>query len=260
MSRRRSRSFSASSSRCAGDLFIRPVSAWDRPPSIPPSRPRSVPLRGLLHHLPAVLSATAGGAQRVRKIFFFGQVAEGGSSVSMTSGSKAGCIVRWAADGQTGRMGIRRRSGKLQAGLTVVANTATALGAVSPSDAKLIPAHLRDRRGVRALCVGQNLFVKGHFVVIAGRAEKARPALIAAGNALHGLVIQLCDKLKFCGKAGTSYLSWLRPLFTASRSFFCFFGPLQMASADSNKYKTDSLLDRRTADPYTYCFVFAMKA
>ena len=59
-----------------------------------------------------------------------------------------------------------------------------------------IPPHgvrpqLKRRAGgrVRALGVDQNLIIKGTFVVIAGRAEKACPALIAAGDALHSLVI-----------------------------------------------------------------------
>jgi hypothetical protein len=33
------------------------------------------------------------------------------------------------------------------------------------------------------------LIIKGTFVIVAGGAEKARPALIAACNALHSLVI-----------------------------------------------------------------------
>ena len=86
--------------------------------------------------------------------------------------------------------------------------------AVYPAAKLTIPAlHLKDRRGVRALGVDQNLIIEGAFVIVAGRAEKARPALIAAGDALHSLVIQLCDKLKF-GWQGSHLLSLrLRPLF-----------------------------------------------
>ena len=75
--------------------------------------------------------------------------------------------------------------------LPVIAKYGDALGPTIHPAAKLtVPAlHLKDRRGVRALSVDQNLIIKGTFVVIAGRAEKARPALIAAGDALHSLVI-----------------------------------------------------------------------
>ena len=75
--------------------------------------------------------------------------------------------------------------------MTVITKYGNALGPTVDPAAKLtVPTlHLKDRRGVRALGVDQNLIIEGAFVVIAGRAEKARPALIAAGDALHGLVI-----------------------------------------------------------------------
>ena len=158
----------------------------------------------------------AGGAHRVRKIFFFGQVAEGGlqrfddlrlkGRVHRPDGQRTG---------KAGRMGVRNIKIELQAVLTIITKYGNALGSTVDPAAKLtIPAlHLKDRRGVRALSVDQNLIIEGAFVVIAGRAEKARPALIAAGNALHSLVIQLCDKLKF-GWQGSHLLSLrLRPLF-----------------------------------------------
>ena len=75
--------------------------------------------------------------------------------------------------------------------MPVIAKYGDALGpAIDPAAKLTVPAlHLKDRRGVRALGVDQNLIIEGAFVIVAGRAEKARPALIAAGDALHGLVI-----------------------------------------------------------------------
>ena len=88
-------------------------------------------------------------------------------------------------------MGIGNIKIELQTVLAVITKYGDALGPTIHPAAKLtIPAlHLKDRRGVRALSVDQKLLIKGTFVVIAGRAEKARPALIAAGDALHSLVI-----------------------------------------------------------------------
>ena len=134
----------------------------------------------------------AGGAHGVRKIFFFGQVAEGGlqrfddlrlkGRVHRPDGQRTG---------KTGRMGVGNIKIELQAVLPVIAKYGDALGPTIDPAAKLtVPAlHLKDRRGVWALGVDQNLIIKGAFVVIAGRAEKACPALIAAGDALHSLVI-----------------------------------------------------------------------
>ena len=134
----------------------------------------------------------AGGAHGVREIFFFGKVAEGGlqrfddlrlkGRVHRPDGQRTG---------KTGRMGIRHVEVELQTVLPVITKYGNTLGpAIHPAAKLTIPAlHLKDRRGVRALSVDQKLLIKGTFVVIAGRAEKACPALIAAGDALHGLVI-----------------------------------------------------------------------
>ena len=134
----------------------------------------------------------AGGAHRVRKIFFFGQVAEGGLQRFDDLRLK-GWVHRpdGQRTGKTGRMGVRHVEVELQAVLPVITKYGNALGSTVDPAAKLtIPAlHLKDRRGVRALGVDQNLIIKGTFVIVAGGAEKARPALIAACNALHSLVI-----------------------------------------------------------------------
>ena len=134
----------------------------------------------------------AGGAHRIRQIFFFGKVAKGGLQRFNDLRFK-GRVHRpdgqWT--GKTGRMGVRHVEVELQAVLAVITKYGNALGSTVDPAAKLtIPAlHLKDRRGVRALGVDQKLLIEWAFVVIAGRAEKARPALIAAGDALHSLVI-----------------------------------------------------------------------
>ena len=152
----------------------------------------------------------AGRAHRVRQIFFFGQVAEGGLQRFDDLRLK-GRVHRpdgqWT--GKAGRMGIGHIKIELQTVLPVITKYGNALGPTVDPAAKLtVPSlHLKDRRGVRALCVDQNLIIEGAFVVIAGGAEKARPALIAAGDALHSLIVQLGDELKFGRQVGTSYLS-----------------------------------------------------
>ena len=134
----------------------------------------------------------AGGAHGVRKIFFFGKVAEGGLQRFDDLRLK-GWVHRpdGQRTGKTGRMGVRHVEVELQAVLAVITKYGNALGSTVDPAAKLtIPAlHLKDRRGVRALGVDQDLIIEGAFVIVAGRAEKARPALIAAGDALHSLVI-----------------------------------------------------------------------
>ena len=166
----------------------------------------------------------AGRAHRVRQISFFGKVAEGGLQ-RFDDFRLKGRVHRpdgqWA--GKAGRMGIGHIEIEFQAVLPVITKYGNALGSTIDPAAKLtVPSlHLKDRRGVRALCVDQNLIIEGAFVVIAGRAEKARPALIAAGDALHSLIVQLGDELKFGRQVGTSYLSGSAHFFTVSRSFFC---------------------------------------
>ena len=134
----------------------------------------------------------AGGAHRVRQIFFFGQVAEGGLQRFDDLRLK-GRVHRpdgqWT--GKAGRMGIGNIKIELQTVLPVITKYGDALGPTIDPAAKLtVPSlHLKDRRGVRALGVDQKLLIKEAFVIVAGGAEKARPALIAAGDALHGLVI-----------------------------------------------------------------------
>ena len=134
----------------------------------------------------------AGGAHGVRKIFFFGQVAKGGLQRFNDLRLK-GRVHRpdGQRTGKAGRMGVRNIKIESQAVLTVITKYSDALGSTVDPAAKLtVPAlHLKDCGGIRALGVNQNLIIEGAFVIVAGRAEKARPALIAAGDALHSLVI-----------------------------------------------------------------------
>ncbi|MCQ5309055.1 hypothetical protein [Flavonifractor plautii] len=134
----------------------------------------------------------AGGAHRVRQIFFFGKVAEGGLQRfdDLRFKGRLHCPDRQRT-GKTGRMGVRNIKIELQAVLPVITKYSDALGSTVDPAAKLtVPAfHFQNGGCIRALGVDQNLIIKGAFVVIAGRAEKARPALIAAGDALHSLVI-----------------------------------------------------------------------
>ena len=166
----------------------------------------------------------AGGQYSIRQIVLFGQCAEGGLQRFDDLRFK-GLVHRpdRQRTGKTGRMGIRHVEVELQTVLPVITKYGNALGpAIDPAAKLTIPAlHLKDRRGVRALGVDQNLIIEGAFVIVAGRAEKARPAFVAAGNASHGLVVQFGDELKFGRHGNTSYLSGSARFFAASRSFFC---------------------------------------
>ena len=96
-------------------------------------------------------------------------------------------------------MGIRHIEIELQAVPSIVTEYGDALSpAIDPAAKLPVPAlHLQNRRSVRTLGVDEDLLIERAFVVVTGRAEKARPALIAAGDALHGLVILLNYQLKF---------------------------------------------------------------
>ena len=166
----------------------------------------------------------AGGAHGVRQIFFFGQVAEGG--LQRFDDLRLKDRVHRPDRQRTGKPGfvrIRHIEVELQQMLSIVTEHGNAFRtAIDPAAKLTVPSlHLKDCGGVRALGIDQDLLIKRAFVVIAGRTEKACPALIATGDALHSLVIKLCDKLKFSRQVGTSYLSGSVRFFTWSRSLFC---------------------------------------
>ena len=106
-------------------------------------------------------------------------------------------------------MGIGYIKIELQTVLTVIAENSDTFGpAIHPTAKPIVPPfHFEDCGGVRALGINQNLLVKGAFVVIAGSAQEACPAFVTAGDAPHGMVIQLRNKLKFGRQMDTSYLS-----------------------------------------------------
>jgi len=134
----------------------------------------------------------AGGAHRFRKAPFFGQVPEGSFQRLNDSRFKGRLHgPNRKRTGKAGGMGVRNIKIELQAILPIISEHGDAFRTAVDPAAKLIvpPFHFEDCGGVRALGVDQNLLVKGALVVIAGRAEEARPALIAAGDALHSLVI-----------------------------------------------------------------------
>ena len=134
----------------------------------------------------------AGRAHGVRQIFFFGQVAEGSFQRFDDSRFKGRlhCPDRQRT-GKPGFVRIRHIEVEFQQVLSIVTEHGNAFcTAIDPAAKLPVPAfHFQNGGCVRALGVDQNLIIKGAFVVIAGRAEKARPALIAAGDALHSLVI-----------------------------------------------------------------------
>ena len=166
----------------------------------------------------------AGGAYRIDEIFFFGQVAKG-SFQRFNDFRRKGRVHR--PDGQragkSGRMGVRNVKIELQAVLPIISEHRNALGpSVDPAAKLPIPAlHFKDSGSVWALGVDQDLLVKGAFIVIAGGTEETRPVLVAAGDAPHGLIVQLCDELKLGGQVGTSYLSGSVLFFAGSQSLFC---------------------------------------
>ena len=166
----------------------------------------------------------AGGAHRIHKIIFFGKVAKGGFQRfnDLRRKRRVHRPDRQRA-GEAGRMSVRNVKIELQTVLPIIPEYRNALGpSVDPAAKLPVPAlHFKDSGSVRALGVDQDLLVKGAFIVIAGGTEKSCPALVAASDAPHGLIIQLCDELKLGGQLGTSYLSGSVLFFAGSQSLFC---------------------------------------
>ncbi|MDD5907501.1 MAG: hypothetical protein PUD76_04000 [Clostridia bacterium] len=149
----------------------------------------------------------AGGSHRVGQCSFLGKVAKGVFQRFYDCRFKGRVHF---PDGQrtekAGFMGVRHIEVELQDILPVIPKHSDALGSTVYPAAKLpVPAvHFKHRRSIRALGIDQDLLVKGAFVVVTGGTEKACPALIAGGNTFQRMVIQLGDKLKFCGQGNTS--------------------------------------------------------
>ena len=159
----------------------------------------------------------AGGAHGVHKIFFFSQVTEGGFQRFNDFRLKSWLHRpnrQWA--GKAGRVGVRNIKIELQTVLPIIAENRDALcTAIHPAAKLPIPSlHFKNRSGIRALGINQDLFIKWAFVIIAGSTQKTCPAFIAASDILHGLVIQLCDELKFRRQVFSPSFAWYekRPL------------------------------------------------
>ena len=152
----------------------------------------------VVHH-----GVAAGGAYRIDEIFFFSQAAKGGFQRFNDFRHKRRVHRpdgQWA--GKAGRIGIRNVKIEPQTVSPIIPEYRNAFcPSVHPAAKLPVPTlHFKDSGSVRALGVDQDLLVKGAFVVIAGGTEKACPALVAAGDAPHGLIVQLCDELKLGGQ------------------------------------------------------------
>ena len=155
----------------------------------------------------------AGGTHRIGQCSFLGEVAKGVFQRFYDCRFK-GCVHSpdRQRTGKAGFMGIRHIKIEFQDILPVIPkHSDTFRPPVHPAPKLPVPAvHFKHRRSIRALGIDQNLLVKGAFVVVAGGTEEACPALIAGGNAFQRMVIQLGDKLKFCGQGGTSSLKQVK--------------------------------------------------
>ena len=65
---------------------------------------------------------------------------------------------------------------------------------------------LQHRRGIGPLGIDQDLLVERTFIIVAGRPQKARPALIIAGQLRQRRTVELCDELKFTCQVIASFL------------------------------------------------------
>ena len=71
--------------------------------------------------------------------------------------------------------------------------------AVHPSTKALVPRiHLQHRRGIGALCIQQNLFVKRQAVIATCRVQKIHPVLCVFGDAGRLLTVQLGNQFIPC--------------------------------------------------------------
>ena len=106
-------------------------------------------------------------------------------------------------------MGVRDVKVVLQPPLTVgLVNDSNAGSPGIDPPAKLpVPLlQLQHRRGVGPLSVDQDLLIERAFIVVAGRPQKARPALIVAGQLRQRRAVQLRDELKFTCQGIASFL------------------------------------------------------
>ena len=135
-------------------------------------------------------SVAAGGQYGVRQIILFGQCTKGGLQ-RLDDRLRVGRFHRPDGNGPRDAcgMGVRDVKVVLQPPLAVgfVHDSNAGSTGIDPPTKLPVPLfQLQHRRGVRPLDIDQDLLVERAFIVIAGRAQKARPALIIAG--------QLCQR------------------------------------------------------------------
>ena len=131
-------------------------------------------------------SVAAGGQYGVRQIILFGQCTKGGLQ-RLDDRLRVGRFHRPDGNGPRDAcgMGVRDVKVVLQPPLAVgfVNDRNAGSTGIDPPPKLPVPFfQLQHRRGVRPLGVDQNLLVERTFIVIAGRAQKPRPALIIAGQ------------------------------------------------------------------------------
>lgn len=100
---------------------------------------------------------------------------------------------------------------------------------------------LQHRRGVRTLGIDQDLLVERAFIVIAGRAQKARPALIIAGQLCQRCTVQLRDELKFTCQGFASFLKNVGSIGFRLPCFAPFFQLLQSLQKTRHFLKAHSI-------------------
>jgi hypothetical protein len=100
---------------------------------------------------------------------------------------------------------------------------------------------LQHRRGVRTLGIDQDLLVERALIVIAGRAQKARPALIIAGQFSQRCTVQLRDELKFTCQGIASFLKNVGSIESRLPCFAPFFQLLQSLQEARHFLKAHSI-------------------
>ena len=100
---------------------------------------------------------------------------------------------------------------------------------------------LQHRRSVGTLGVDQDLLVERTFIVIAGRAQKARPALIVAGQFSQRCTVHLRDELKFTCQGIASFLKSVGRIVFQLPCFAPFFQPLQSLQKVRHLLKAHSI-------------------
>ena len=131
-------------------------------------------------------SVAAGRQYGIRQIILFGQCTKGGLQ-RLDDRLRVGRFHRPDGNGPRDAcgMGVRDVKVVLQPPFAVgfVHDSNAGSSGIDPPAKLPVPFfQLQHRRGVRPLGIDQDLLVERAFIVIAGRAQKARPALIIAGQ------------------------------------------------------------------------------